>query len=107
MTKVNAGAYVTQHMLNEAANGELRNRGCHLFFQQLQAMLNKKLLYTLRNWLLFSSQLLIPVFFLATCLVVVQTLPGDSPIAFSILKCCESIMTQRYPSELTLMDCYL
>ena len=76
-TKVNA-AFITQHILNDAANGDLRNRGCHLFFQQLRAMFYKKFLYTIRNWLLFLSQLLIPVFFLATCLIVVQTLPGKS-----------------------------
>ena len=73
------------HLLQDAANGDLRNKGCHLFFQQLRAMLTKKFLYTLRNWLLFSSQLLIPVFFLALCLVVVQTLPGESLTAFFYL----------------------
>ena len=67
----------TQNLLQDAADCDLRNRGCRLFFQQLWAMLNKKFLYTVRNWLLFTSQLLIPVFFLAICLVVVQTLPGN------------------------------
>ena len=68
---------LTQSQLADAANCDLRNKGCHLFVQQLWAMLVKKALYTLRNWLLFTSQLLIPVLFLAMCLVVVQTIPGN------------------------------
>lgn len=66
----------TYNLLKDAANCDLRNRGYHLFVQQLTAMLNKKFLYTIRNWLLFLSQLLIPVFFLAISLIVAQTLPG-------------------------------
>ena len=66
----------TLSLLHDAANGDLRHRGCHLFFQQLFAMLGKKFLYTIRNWLLFTAQLLIPVAFLTISLVVVQTLPG-------------------------------
>ncbi|KAI9562460.1 hypothetical protein GHT06_009893 [Daphnia sinensis] len=66
----------TQSLLQEGANGDLRNKGFNLFLQQFRAMLNKKLLYTVRNWLLFTAQLLIPVAFLAISLVVVQTVPG-------------------------------
>lgn len=63
-------------LLHDATDGDLRNRGCHLFFQQLQAMLSKKALYTIRNWLLFTAQLLVPIAFLVISLVVVQTMPG-------------------------------
>ena len=70
------GLSSAKHLLQDATNNDLRNRGCHLFFQQLFAMLTKKMLYTTRNWLLFTAQLLIPVAFLAISLIVVQTLPG-------------------------------
>lgn len=70
------GLSSSKHLLQDATNGDLRNRGCHLFLQQLFAMLTKKMLYTTRNWLLFTAQLLIPVAFLAISLIVVQTLPG-------------------------------
>ena len=76
-TSINGlSASSTQSLLQDGANGELRNKGLNLFLQQLQAMLTKKLLYTVRNWLLFTAQLLIPVAFLAISLVVVQTVPG-------------------------------
>jgi ATP-binding cassette subfamily A (ABC1) protein 3 len=66
----------TQSLLQDGTNGDLRNKGFNLFCQQLRAMLNKKLLYTVRNWLLFTAQLLIPVAFLAISLIVLQTVPG-------------------------------
>lgn len=75
-TLVNVTAASTQSLLQDGANGELRNKGLNLFWQQLQAMLRKKFVYTIRNWLLFTAQLLIPVAFLAISLVVVQTVPG-------------------------------
>lgn len=75
-TLVNLTTASTQSLLQDGANGELRNTGLNLFLQQLQAMLRKKFVYTIRNWLLFTAQLLIPIAFLAISLVVVQTVPG-------------------------------
>nr|QST14977.1 ABCA3 protein [Diaphanosoma celebensis] len=93
----------TQNLLQDAADCDLRNRGCRLFFQQLWSMLNKKFLYTVRNWLLFTSQLLIPVSFLAICLVVVQTLPGVENSQALTIK-LENYLSTTTSVELTTPD---
>lgn len=58
-----------------------KNTGVSLFTQQLYAMFVKRVINTLRSWLLMSSQLLVPVLFTIMALIVIRTLPGagDSP----------------------------
>lgn len=75
-TLINLTSSSTQSLLQDGANGELRNQGFKLFLQQFKAMLMKKLVYTVRNSFLFIAQLLIPITFLAISLIVVQTVPG-------------------------------
>ncbi|KAG8188878.1 hypothetical protein JTE90_018283 [Oedothorax gibbosus] len=57
---------------------EEKNTGIKLFFQHLHALLEKRVLHSLRNWTLTISQLLLPPFFLILTLVMIKTLPKYS-----------------------------
>jgi len=64
------------NLLTDAADSEQRSSGIGLFLQQLRAMLVKKWTYVIRNWLLLSSQVIIPIVFLIITLVLLHSLPG-------------------------------
>ncbi|CAH1794818.1 unnamed protein product [Owenia fusiformis] len=57
------------------------NYGPVLLSQQVVAMFKKRMLHTFRNQLITLTQLLIPLFFTISALIVIKTLPGptDSP----------------------------
>ena len=63
-------------LLAIASNQEMRNRGTALFFQQLVGMLTKKCIYSLRSWVLFLSQILVPVAFVIITLLIWKNAPG-------------------------------
>ncbi|KAF0293021.1 ATP-binding cassette sub-family A member 3 [Amphibalanus amphitrite] len=52
-----------------------------LFIQQFYAMLVKKTLYSIRNWVLTLVQIFLPIFFLSMALLVIMSFPGlaDDP----------------------------
>ncbi|GFT89233.1 ATP-binding cassette sub-family A member 3 [Nephila pilipes] len=60
---------------------EERNNGLWLFLQHLQALLEKRILHSYRNWVLTLSQLILPPFFLIITLVMLKTFPKpeDAP----------------------------
>ena len=67
----------SQDLLELAADSQSRNGGVDLFIQQLGAMLVKKWTYVVRNWLLLTFQVILPILFVVIALVVLQSIPGD------------------------------
>lgn len=57
---------------------EEKNTGIKLFLQHLHALLEKRVLHSLRNWTLTLSQLMLPPFFLILTLLMLKTLPKAS-----------------------------
>lgn len=53
-----------------------RNRGLPLILQQFKAMVVKRLLHSIRNWLVLIVQLVVPVIVLILAMIVNKTLPG-------------------------------
>ncbi|KAG8175444.1 hypothetical protein JTE90_026867 [Oedothorax gibbosus] len=58
---------------------EERNTGSKLFYQHLHALLEKRMLHSLRNWTLTFSQLILPPLFLILTLVIIELLPKPNP----------------------------
>lgn len=52
--------------------------GCSLILNQFWAMLNKKIIYTIRNWVILIMQNLIPVSFLVIGMLVARSFRGQS-----------------------------
>ncbi|XP_076337701.1 ATP binding cassette subfamily A member 3 isoform X2 [Tachypleus tridentatus] len=59
------------------------------FGQQFQALLTKRVIYTLRNWLLTFSQLFLPVLFVTLTLVMLKTLPKPQDLSPLVLDLSE------------------
>lgn len=53
-----------------------RNKGLPLLLQQYRAMLVKKLLHSIRNWLVLFVQLVVPVVTIILAMIINRTLPG-------------------------------
>ncbi|KAK2724560.1 phospholipid-transporting ATPase ABCA3-like [Artemia franciscana] len=53
-----------------------KNTGFNLLIQQLWAMLVKKSLFTLRNWSLIVTQLILPLIVIVVALLVLEMIPG-------------------------------
>lgn len=54
------------------------NSGWRLFFQQIYAMLIKKILQTKRNFIVTSSQMILPIFFTTLGLGIIRLIPSVS-----------------------------
>ncbi|XP_035208285.1 ATP-binding cassette sub-family A member 3-like isoform X2 [Stegodyphus dumicola] len=66
---------------------ESKNIGIYLFFQQLFALLEKRVLHSYRNWKLTLSQLILQPFFLILTLLILKSLPkphDDPPLQLGI-----------------------
>ncbi|XP_022253456.1 ATP-binding cassette sub-family A member 3-like [Limulus polyphemus] len=66
-----------------------RSIGIVRFGQQFQALLTKRVIYTLRNWLLTLSQLFLPVLFVMLTLVMLKTLPKPQDLSPLVLDLSE------------------
>ncbi|XP_037074307.1 ATP-binding cassette sub-family A member 3-like [Pollicipes pollicipes] len=67
--------------------GTRRTVGFVLLLQQFRAMMVKKALYSLRNWLLTLVQIILPIFFLVMALLVLKSFPGladDPPLELTL-----------------------
>ncbi|GAB6031180.1 ATP-binding cassette sub- A member 3 [Chamberlinius hualienensis] len=64
-----------------------RNKGISLFFQQVKAMVIKKMLHTKRNWILAFVQLILPIIILVLSLLVLRSQPSkfiEPPLTFNL-----------------------
>lgn len=61
-------------MLDNSSTGLVK--GYTLTVNQAYAMLKKKMLYTMRNWLMFAIQLIIPICFMIITILMVRTWNG-------------------------------
>lgn len=73
-------------------------KGGSLTTSQIMAMFEKKLWYTIRNWILFIVQIIIPVLFLVITVLIVRTWAGgqDLPEMF--------ISHGYYPNTVTVLE---